>query len=183
MTLSVSALELVKNSIATVPDYPKPGIMFRDITSLLAEPKAFQTVQKALVEKYKENAFDVIIGTESRGFIFGAPLALELGMPFVPVRKPGKLPRETVSQSYQLEYGEDTLEIHKDAIKPGDKVLLVDDLLATGGTIEATVKLVEKLGGKATDAAFVISLPELGGEARLAGLGLNILKLVEFEGE
>lgn len=183
MTLSVSDLELVKNSIATVPDYPKPGIMFRDITSLLAEPKAFQTVQKALVEKYKENAFDVIIGTESRGFIFGAPLALELGIPFVPVRKPGKLPRETVSQSYQLEYGEDTLEIHKDAIKPGDKVLLVDDLLATGGTIEATVKLVEKLGGKATDAAFVISLPELGGEARLAGLGLNILKLVEFEGE
>ncbi|MFY8349105.1 adenine phosphoribosyltransferase [Pseudoalteromonas sp. SSM20] len=183
MTLSVSDLELVKNSIATVPDYPKPGIMFRDITSLLAEPKAFQTVQKALVEKYKDNAFDVIIGTESRGFIFGAPLALELGIPFVPVRKPGKLPRETVSQSYQLEYGEDTLEIHKDAIKAGDKVLLVDDLLATGGTIEATVKLVEKLGGKATDAAFVISLPELGGEARLAGLGLNILKLVEFEGE
>lgn len=183
MTLSVSDLELVKSSIATVPDYPKPGIMFRDITSLLAEPKAFQTVQKALVEKYKDNAFDVIIGTESRGFIFGAPLALELGIPFVPVRKPGKLPRETVSQSYQLEYGEDTLEIHKDAIKAGDKVLLVDDLLATGGTIEATVKLVEKLGGKATDAAFVISLPELGGEARLAGLGLNILKLVEFEGE
>ncbi|MDE3274200.1 adenine phosphoribosyltransferase [Pseudoalteromonas sp. G4] len=183
MTLSVSDLELVKNSIATVPDYPKPGIMFRDITSLLAEPKAFQTVQKALVEKYKDNAFDVIIGTESRGFIFGAPLALELGIPFVPVRKPGKLPRETVSQSYQLEYGEDTLEIHKDAIKPGDKVLLVDDLLATGGTIEATVKLVEKLGGKASDAAFVISLPELGGEDRLAGLGLNILKLVEFEGE
>ena len=183
MTLSVSDLELVKNSIATVPDYPKPGIMFRDITSLLAEPKAFQTVQKALVETYKTQAFDVIIGTESRGFIFGAPLALELGIPFVPVRKPGKLPRETVSQSYQLEYGEDTLEIHKDAIKPGDKVLLVDDLLATGGTIEATVKLVEKLGGKASDAAFVISLPELGGEDRLAGLGLNILKLVEFEGE
>ncbi|WP_372771506.1 adenine phosphoribosyltransferase [Pseudoalteromonas sp.] len=183
MTLSVSDLELVKSSIATVPDYPKPGIMFRDITSLLAEPKAFQTVQKTLVEKYKDNAFDVIIGTESRGFIFGAPLALELGIPFVPVRKPGKLPRETVSQSYQLEYGEDTLEIHKDAIKAGDKVLLIDDLLATGGTIEATVKLVEKLGGKATDAAFVISLPELGGEARLAGLGLNILKLVEFEGE
>ena len=183
MTLSVSDLELVKNSIATVPDYPKPGIMFRDITSLLAEPKAFQTVQKALVETYKNQAFDVIIGTESRGFIFGAPLALELGIPFVPVRKPGKLPRETVSQSYQLEYGEDTLEIHKDAIKPGDKVLLVDDLLATGGTIEATVKHVEKLGGKASDAAFVISLPELGGEDRLAGLGLNILKLVEFEGE
>ena len=183
MTLSVSDLALVKNSIATVPDYPKPGIMFRDITSLLAEPKAFQTVQQALVNTYKDQKFDVIIGTESRGFIFGAPLALELGIPFVPVRKPGKLPRETVSQSYQLEYGEDTLEIHKDAIKEGDKVLLVDDLLATGGTIEATVKLVNKLGGNATDAAFVISLPELGGEQRLAGLGLNLLKLVEFEGE
>jgi adenine phosphoribosyltransferase len=183
MTLSVSDLDLVKNSIVTVPDYPKPGIMFRDITSLLAEPKAFQKVQQALVNQYQNKEFDVIIGTESRGFIFGAPLALELGLPFVPVRKPGKLPRETVSQSYQLEYGEDILEIHKDAIKEGDKVLLIDDLLATGGTIEATVKLVNKLGGNATDVAFVISLPELGGEERLADLGLNILKLVEFEGE
>jgi adenine phosphoribosyltransferase len=183
MTLSVSDLDLVKNSIVTVPDYPKPGIMFRDITSLLAEPKAFQKVQQALVNQYQNKEFDVIIGTESRGFIFGAPLALELGLPFVPVRKPGKLPRETVSQSYQLEYGEDILEIHKDAIKEGDKVLLIDDLLATGGTIEATVKLVNKLGGNATDVAFVISLPELGGEERLADLGLNILKLVEYEGE
>ena len=174
---------LIKNSIAAVADYPKPGIMFRDITSLLANPAAFKAVQDALVAKYKDGNFDVIIGTESRGFIFGAPLALALGVPFVPVRKPGKLPREVISQSYALEYGEDTLEIHADAIKQDDKVLLVDDLLATGGTIEATVKLVEKLGGKATDAAFVISLPGLAGDKRLEKLGLNVFALVEFEGE
>lgn len=183
MTLSIENSQLIKNSIAAVPDYPKAGIMFRDITTLLANPEAFKAVQNALVDAYKNKGFTKIIGTESRGFIFGAPLALELGIPFIPVRKPGKLPREVISQSYQLEYGEDTLELHADAINENDQVLLVDDLLATGGTIEATVKLVEALGGKATDAAFVISLPELGGEARLAGLGLNILKLVEFEGE
>ncbi|MCF2860078.1 adenine phosphoribosyltransferase [Pseudoalteromonas sp. SMS1] len=176
-------ISLIKESIATVPNYPKEGIMFRDVTTLLANPAAFKATLDAFVSAYKGQGFDKIIGTESRGFIFGAPLALELGIPFIPVRKPGKLPREVVSQSYQLEYGEDTLELHKDAIEQGDKVLLVDDLLATGGTIEATAKLVERLGGKATDAAFVISLPELGGEQRVAALGMNILKLVEFDGE
>ncbi|KZN36228.1 adenine phosphoribosyltransferase [Pseudoalteromonas luteoviolacea] len=174
---------LIKESIATVPNYPKEGIMFRDVTTLLANPAAFKATLDAFVSVYKDQGFDKIIGTESRGFIFGAPLALELGIPFIPVRKPGKLPREVVSQSYQLEYGEDTLELHKDAIEQDDKVLLVDDLLATGGTIEATAKLVERLGGKATDAAFVISLPELGGEQRVESLGINILKLVEFDGE
>ncbi|MBQ4835329.1 MULTISPECIES: adenine phosphoribosyltransferase [Pseudoalteromonas] len=176
-------LSLIKNSIATVPDYPKAGIMFRDVTTLLASPEAFQATMDAFIDAYKGQGFDKIIGTESRGFIFGAPLALALGIPFIPVRKPGKLPREVISQSYQLEYGEDTLELHKDAIEEGDKVLLVDDLLATGGTIEATAKLVSRLGGTATDAAFVISLPELGGEERVAALGINILKLVEFDGE
>ncbi|KZN67356.1 adenine phosphoribosyltransferase [Pseudoalteromonas luteoviolacea] len=176
-------IALIKDSIATVPNYPKEGIMFRDVTTLLANPAAFKATLDAFVDAYKGQGFDKIIGTESRGFIFGAPLALELGIPFIPVRKPGKLPREVVSQSYQLEYGEDTLELHKDAIDQGDKVLLVDDLLATGGTIEATAKLVSRLGGEATDAAFVISLPELGGEQRVEALGINILKLVEFDGE
>ncbi len=177
------SIDYIKSSIATVPDYPKPGIMFRDVTSLLADSKAFKLTMDAFIAAYQGKGFTKIIGTESRGFIFGAPLALALDVPFIPVRKPGKLPREVISQSYQLEYGEDVLELHTDAIVEGDKVLLVDDLLATGGTIEATVKLVERLGGKATDAAFVISLPDLGGEERVAQLGVNILKLVEFEGD
>ena len=176
-------LTQIKESIATVPNYPKEGIMFRDVTTLLADPKAFKETIDAFIAAYKDQGFTKIIGTESRGFIFGAPLSYALGIPFIPVRKPGKLPREVISQSYQLEYGEDVLELHTDAIVEGDKVLLVDDLLATGGTIEATAKLVQKLGGNATDAAFVVSLPELGGEQRVADLGINILKLVEFEGE
>jgi adenine phosphoribosyltransferase len=176
-------MSLIKDSIATVPNYPKAGIMFRDVTSLLANPEAFKATINAFIDAYKDKGFTKVIGTESRGFIFGAPLAYELGLPFIPVRKPGKLPRETISQSYQLEYGEDTLELHTDAIVAGDKVLLVDDLLATGGTIEATAKLVARLGGNATDAAFVVSLPELGGEQRVAAMGITVLKLVEFEGE
>ena len=176
-------LSLIADSIATIPDYPKPGIMFRDVTTLLANPEALKATIDCFIEKYKDQGFTKIIGTESRGFIFGAPLSYALSIPFIPVRKPGKLPREVISQSYQLEYGEDTLELHTDAIVEGDKVLLVDDLLATGGTIEATAKLVERLGGKATDGAFVISLPGLGGEERVKGLGINVFTLVEFEGE
>jgi adenine phosphoribosyltransferase len=176
-------LTLIKDSIATVPNYPKEGIMFRDVTTLLADPNAFKETIDAFIAAYKDQGFTKIIGTESRGFIFGAPLSYALGIPFIPVRKPGKLPREVISQSYQLEYGEDVLELHTDSIVAGDKVLLVDDLLATGGTIEATAKLVQKLGGIATDAAFVVSLPELGGEQRVADLGIKILKLAEFEGE
>ncbi|MEM5552527.1 adenine phosphoribosyltransferase [Pseudoalteromonas neustonica] len=174
---------IIKDSIITIADYPKAGIMFRDVTTLMADPAAFQATINAFITAYKDQGFTKIIGTESRGFIFGAPLSYALGIPFIPVRKPGKLPREVISQDYQLEYGEDVLELHTDAIVPGDKVLLVDDLLATGGTIEATAKLVHKLGGHATDAAFVVSLPELGGEQRIAKMGIKILKLVEFEGE
>ncbi|CAH9051366.1 Adenine phosphoribosyltransferase [Pseudoalteromonas holothuriae] len=174
---------IIKDSIVTIPDYPKPGIMFRDVTTLMASPIAFQATINSFVAAYKDKGFTKIIGTESRGFIFGAPLSYALGIPFIPVRKPGKLPREVISQAYQLEYGEDILELHTDAIVEGDKVLLVDDLLATGGTIEATAKLVSRLGGNATDAAFVVSLPELGGEKRVVDMGINVLKLVEFEGE
>lgn len=137
---------------------------------------------EVLTERYKDKGITKIIGTEARGFLFGAPLALALGVGFVPVRKPGKLPREVIAESYELEYGKDTLEIHLDAIAEGDKVLLVDDLLATGGTIEATTNLVRRLGGVVEDAAFVINLPDIGGEERLKGLGLNVYSICDFPG-
>ena len=176
------ALEL-KQVIKKVVDYPKPGIVFRDVTSLMQDGPSFKKVIDAFCQYYADKGITKIVGTESRGFIFGAPLAYAMGISFVPVRKPGKLPRQRISQSYQLEYGEDALELHADAISSGDKVLLVDDLLATGGTIDATVKLVRQLGGTVNDAAFVIALPELGGVERLEQAGLNILSLVEYSGE
>ncbi|OOF57875.1 adenine phosphoribosyltransferase [Rodentibacter genomosp. 2] len=175
-------LELIKSSIKSIPNYPKEGIIFRDITSLLEVPAAFKASIELIVEQYRTKNITKVLGTESRGFIFGAPVAIALGLPFELVRKPKKLPRETISQSYQLEYGQDTLEIHTDAVSPGDNVLIIDDLLATGGTVEATVKLVERLGGKVNHAAFVINLPELGGEKRLNDLGVDCYTLVNFEG-
>ncbi len=182
ITMSTKTVELIRNSIKSIPDYPKAGIMFRDVTSLMEDPKAYQATIQLLVEKYKQGGFTKIVGTEARGFLFGAPLALELGVGFIPVRKPGKLPRPTIAQTYDLEYGTDTLEIHTDAIVEGDKVLVVDDLLATGGTIEATVKLIRQLGGEVEQAAFVINLPEIGGQTRLEGLGLNVYSICEFAG-
>ena len=176
-------LELIKSSIKSIPNHPKEGIIFRDITSLLEVPAAFKATIDLIVEKYKDQGLTKVIGTESRGFIFGAPVALALGLPFIPVRKPGKLPREVIAQSYQLEYGQDTLELHTDAISQGDNVLIIDDLLATGGTVEATVKLVQRLGGEVKHAAFVINLPELGGEKRLRDLGIDCYTLVNFEGQ
>ncbi|OOF51772.1 adenine phosphoribosyltransferase [Rodentibacter genomosp. 1] len=175
-------LELIKSSIKSIPNYPKEGIIFRDITALLEVPDAFKASIDLIVDQYRDKKITKVLGTESRGFIFGAPVALALGLPFELVRKPKKLPRETISQSYQLEYGQDTLEIHVDAISEQDNVLIIDDLLATGGTVEATVKLVERLGGKVNHAAFVINLPELGGEKRLNDLGVNCYTLVNFEG-
>ena len=175
-------LDLIKSSIKSIPNYPKEGIIFRDITSLLEVPAAFKATVDLIVEQYRDKGITKVLGTESRGFIFGAPVALALGLPFELVRKPKKLPRETISQSYQLEYGQDTLEMHVDAISEGDNVLIVDDLLATGGTVEATVKLVQRLGGVVKHAAFVINLPELGGEKRLNNLGIDCYTLVNFEG-
>ena len=176
-------LDLIKSSIKSIPNYPKEGIIFRDITTLLEVPSAFKATIDLIVEQYRDKGLTKVLGTESRGFIFGAPVALALGLPFELVRKPKKLPRETISQSYQLEYGQDTLEMHVDAISEGDNVLIIDDLLATGGTVEATVKLVQRLGGVVKHAAFVINLPELGGEKRLNNLGvdcytLSILKVI-----
>ncbi len=175
-------LDLIKSSIKSIPNYPKEGIIFRDITTLLEVPAAFKATIDLIVEQYRNKGITKVLGTESRGFIFGAPVALALGLPFELVRKPKKLPRETISQSYQLEYGQDTLEMHIDAISEGDNVLIIDDLLATGGTVEATVKLVQRLGGVVKHAAFVINLPELGGEKRLNNLGVDCYTLVNFEG-
>ena len=175
-------LDLIKSSIKSIPNYPKEGIIFRDITTLLEVPAAFKATIDLIVEQYRNKGITKVLGTESRGFIFGAPVALALGLPFELVRKPKKLPRETISQSYQLEYGQDTLEMHVDAISEGDNVLIIDDLLATGGTVEATVKLVQRLGGVVKHAAFVINLPELGGEKRLNNLGIDCYTLVNFEG-
>ena len=169
MTETKKQLELIKSSIKSIPNHPKEGIIFRDITSLTEVPEAFDAVIKLIVEKYKNQGITKIIGTESRGFIFGAPVAVALHLPFILVRKPGKLPRTTISQSYQLEYGEDTLEIHADS-------------LATGGTVEATVKLIRRLKGEVAHAAFVISLPDLGGEERLRSLGVEPFTLVDFAG-
>lgn len=173
---------LLEQVIKSVQDYPKPGILFRDVTSLMQDGAAFAAVIDHLKQHYSGRGITKIVGTESRGFIFGAPLAYAMGVAFVPVRKPGKLPRETIAESYQLEYGQDTLEIHLDAIAPEDKVLLVDDLLATGGTIDATTKLVRRLGGQVTDATFVVNLPDLGGQQRLEALGLTVHSLVDFPG-
>lgn len=175
-------LDLIKSSIKSIPNYPKEGIIFRDITTLLEVPAAFKATVDLIVEQYRDKGITKVLGTESRGFIFGAPVALALGLPFELVRKPKKLPRETISQSYQLEYGQDTLEMHVDAISEDDNVLIIDDLLATGGTVEATVKLVQRLGGVVKHAAFVINLPELGGEKRLNNLGVDCYTLINFEG-
>lgn len=175
--------EYIKSIVKTVPDYPKPGIQFRDVTSVLEDHKAFSNCIELLVEQYQSLGFDKVAGTEARGFLFGAPLAIELGIGFVPVRKPNKLPREVVSESYELEYGMDTLEIHKDAIQPGERVLLIDDLLATGGTIAASASLIRRLGGVVEHAGFVIGLPDLGGYQKLQSMGIDCYTICEFEGD
>lgn len=182
MTANAQQLQFIKDSIETIPDYPKEGILFRDITTLLDNPAAYQATIDLLVEHYQGQGITKVVGTEARGFLFGAPVALRLGVGFVPVRKKGKLPRETLSETYDLEYGTDTLELHKDSITDKDKVLMVDDLLATGGTIEATARLIRRLGGTVTEAAFIICLPDLGGIERLEKEGIHSFTLVNFPG-
>ncbi|RIY31779.1 adenine phosphoribosyltransferase [Psittacicella melopsittaci] len=175
--------KLIKDSITSVKDFPVPGIVFRDITTLVGNPAAFQETVDAFVAHYKDKGITKVIGTESRGFIFGAPVALALGVPLVLVRKPGKLPRETVKVDYSLEYGKDSLELQKDDIQADDNVLVIDDLLATGGTLAATVQLVESLNAKCKYAGFVINLKDLPGQAKLEALGVDVFSLVEYEGE
>jgi len=181
--MTENELSILKTAVHAIPDYPKPGILFRDVMGILENAEAFELTIRVLKEKFKDQGFTKVVGTEARGFLFGAPLALELGVGFVPVRKPGKLPRATYAETYDLEYGTDTLEIHQDALTADDNVLIIDDLLATGGTIEATTKLIRRLGAKTDSAAFVISLPDLGGEERLKALDLNVTSLIEYEGE
>ncbi|MBN1994549.1 MAG: adenine phosphoribosyltransferase [Anaerolineae bacterium] len=166
------------STIRSVPDFPIEGILFYDITTLLKNPTAFKESVDQLVRHYREAGVDVVAGIESRGFIFGAPLAYQLGVGFVPVRKPGKLPAETTAESYELEYGTNTIEIHVDAVEKGQKVLVVDDLLATGGTAKATCNLVEKLGGEVIGVAFVIELNFLKGREKLQGY--NVFSLLQY---
>ncbi|MGE5239218.1 MAG: adenine phosphoribosyltransferase [Chloroflexota bacterium] len=175
----------IKSRIRTIADYPKKGIMFRDITTLIKDPVGFRLVVDSLTQRYVKGdvPFDVIVGIESRGFILGGALAYTLGKGFVPVRKKGKLPAEKVSQEYELEYGTDSIEMHKDAIAEGERVLLIDDLLATGGTALAAAALIEKLGGIIMEMAFIVSLPDVGGMKRLKEKNYKVYALTEFEGE
>ena len=172
----------LKDSIRSIPDYPKPGIVFRDITTLLSDPRAFRRAVDALVHPYAGGRIDQVAGIEARGFILGGAVAHQLSAGFVPVRKKGKLPHKTVSIAYTLEYGTDELEIHVDAIKPGDRVLLVDDLIATGGTATAAVNLLRRIGAEVVAACFVIDLPEIGGAQKLRDLDVPVRTLMEFAG-
>ena len=173
----------LKSLIRTVPHYPKNGVMFRDITTLLKDAVGFRITINEFVHRYTGVKVDRIAAIESRGFIIGAALAFQLGVGFVPIRKKGKLPAETIGHDYQLEYGSDRIEIHVDAISEGDRILLVDDLIATGGTAEAAVKLIEQMGGEIIECCFVIDLPGLGGRKRLEKLGQKVFTLCEFEGD
>ena len=162
-------MKKLEEYVRSIPDFPEPGIIFRDITSVLQDADGLQLAIGSMQEKLKDTDFDVVVGTESRGFIFGVPIAYNLHKPFVPVRKKGKLPCETVSMEYDLEYGSAVIEMHKDSIKPGQKVVLVDDLIATGGTIEAAIKLVEQLGGEVVKVVFLMELAGLKGRDKLKG--------------
>ncbi|MBL4806293.1 MAG: adenine phosphoribosyltransferase [Rhodobacteraceae bacterium] len=172
----------VKDYIRTIPDFPHDGIMFRDVTTLFSDPRGFRIAIDQLLHPYVGVQIDKVVGLEARGFILGGAVAHQLSVGFVPIRKKGKLPGKTIEQKYQLEYGEAIMEVHDDAILPGEKILVVDDLLATGGTAEASIKLIERLGGEIISAAFIIDLPELGGRARLKKMGIDLHWLCEFDG-
>jgi len=175
----------IKSKIRTIPDYPKKGIMFRDITTLIKDPVGFRLVIDSLTQRYihADFKFDTIVGIESRGFIIGSALAYTLGKGFIPVRKKGKLPGDVEFQEYALEYGTDRIEIHKDALTKGERVILVDDLLATGGTALAAAALIEKLGAKVIEMAFIVDLPDVGGKKKIEAKGYKVFALTEFEGE
>ncbi len=176
--------DYLKSHIRTVPDWPAPGVQFRDITPLLQDPRVFRVLIDAFVHRYMDPALrpDVVAGLDARGFILGSVVAYELGLGFVPIRKKGKLPFTTVEETYELEYGSATVELHIDAVKPGQRVLLIDDLIATGGTMMAGKKLLEKLGATVLEGAAIVDLPELGGSQRIQDSGLKLFTLVSFEG-
>jgi len=172
----------LKSLVRTIPDYPKPGIMFRDVTTLFGDAQGFKAAIAQLAEPYRTQPVDAVAGIEARGFILGGAIADRLGCGFIPIRKKGKLPHKTIGEEYTLEYGVDVIEIHEDAIKEGERILIVDDLIATGGTAEAAVKLVRRTGGTIVGTAFVIDLPELGGMAKLKAQGVESHVLMAFEG-
>jgi adenine phosphoribosyltransferase len=173
----------IKPLIRTIPDYPKPGVQFRDITTLLLDPDGVRSAVAQLAEPFGGGQIQKVAGVEARGFIFGLAVAMELGVGFVPIRKPGKLPWETVGEDYKLEYGTDRVEIHRDAIQSAERVLLVDDLIATGGTAEAAIRVIERVGGVVEACAFVIELPDLSGRSRIESKGRRILSICSFAGE
>jgi adenine phosphoribosyltransferase len=173
--------EYIKSKVRSIPNWPIKGVIFRDITTLLQDPKAFKEICQIFFNRYVNEKVDKIVGIDARGFLFGSVLAVELGIGFVPIRKKGKLPYKTISESYTLEYGEETIEIHEDAIDRGDRIVIIDDLMATGGTIAASAALVEKLGGDILECAFVIELPDLKGREKMGDR--NLFAILEFEGE
>ena len=173
----------IKSKIRTIENYPIQGVKFRDITTLLKDPEGLRDSINKLVDRYKDLNIDKIAAIESRGFIVGAPLAYLLNVGLVLIRKPGKLPAETIDQDYKLEYGTDTIEVHVDAIEKDEKILIVDDLIATGGTAEASVRLVQKMKGDIVECCFIIDLPDIGGRERLENMGQKVFTLCEFEGE
>ncbi|CAG0982227.1 adenine phosphoribosyltransferase [Methylophilaceae bacterium] len=174
---------MIKSLIRTVPHYPRHGVQFRDITTLLKDPLGLKVTVDELFSRYENQKIDKVVGVESRGFLIGTPLAYKLGVGFVPVRKQGKLPAETLGHDYELEYGSDRVEIHTDAVEKGERILLVDDLIATGGTAIASAALIEKLGGTIVECAFIIDLISLGGRKRLEEKGYRMFALCEFEGD
>jgi len=176
-------MKTVQDYIRTIPDFPHEGIMFRDVTTLFSDPRGFRIAIDQLLHPYAGQPIDKVVGLEARGFILGGAIAHQLSLGFVPIRKKGKLPGKTIEQDYVLEYGTATMEVHDDALQPGEKVLLVDDLLATGGTAEAGIKLIERMGAEVIGCAFVIDLPDIGGRKKLEDLGMNVHALCQFAGD
>ncbi|MGB7180642.1 MAG: adenine phosphoribosyltransferase [Burkholderiaceae bacterium] len=174
--------EFLRNAIRTVPNWPEPGVQFRDITPLLQDPRTLRVLVDSFVHRYMNTNLDLVAGIDARGFILGAIVAYELNLGFIPIRKKGKLPFDTISEEYQLEYGSATVEMHADAAGSGDRVLLIDDLIATGGTMLAGKTLLERLGAKVVEGAAIVDLPDLGGSAKLRASGLDLFVLVEFDG-
>ena len=181
MTMTMNELDYVRSTVREVPDFPKPGILYLDITTATKDAKALKLMIDFLYEKFKDEKIDYVAGIESRGFIFGAPLACRLNAGFVPIRKPNKLPADTIKESYSLEYGTDTIEMHADAVKSGDRVLVIDDLLATGGTAMAACKLVKKVGAEVIAAAFVIELDPLKGREKIESTGVKVVSMFNYD--
>jgi adenine phosphoribosyltransferase len=183
MTAPLDANDDLKALVRTIPDFPKPGIMFRDITTLFQDARGFKASVERLAAPYQDAGIEAVAGIEARGFILGGAVADRLGTGFIPIRKKGKLPAKAIGEEYELEYGVDAVELHEDAIRPGEKILLVDDLIATGGTAAAAARLIEKAGGAVAGAAFIIDLPDLGGCRKLGAQGVKCHTLMQFEGD